>query len=65
MTKRGKQKYQMLNFGKLCFVNLARDKSSNHDCDNCSEISAVTWFRIWPYEIFVIFHSALLHTLHT
>ena len=25
--------------------NLSKDESSNHDSTNCSEISAVTWFR--------------------
>ena len=33
-------------FCKLRLPNFARDKSSNHDSENCSEISAVTRFRI-------------------
>ena len=35
-------------FCKICLPNLARDESSNHDSQNCSEISAVAWFRICP-----------------
>ena len=33
-------------FCKLRLPNFARDESSNHDSENCSEISAVTRFRI-------------------
>ena len=35
-------------FCKIRLPNFAQDESSNHDSKNCSEISAVTWFRIWP-----------------
>ena len=27
---------------------MARNELSNHDFENCSEISAMTWFRIYP-----------------
>ena len=43
----GKQKYQMSHSCKLCFVNLAKDESPDHDSKNCSETSAMTWFRIF------------------
>ena len=33
-------------FCKLRLPNFAQDESSNHDSENCSEISAVTRFRI-------------------
>ena len=29
----------------MLLPNLAKDESSHHDSTNCSEISAVTWFR--------------------
>ena len=35
-------------FCKIRLPNFAQDESSNHDSKNCSEISAVTWFRICP-----------------
>ena len=35
-------------FCKICLPNLARGYLSDHDSENCSEISAVTWFRIYP-----------------
>ena len=34
-------------FCKICLSNLAKDESSNHNSENCSEISAVTWFGIF------------------
>ena len=35
-------------FCKIRLPNFARDESSNHDFENCSKISSVTWFRICP-----------------
>ena len=35
-------------FCKIRLSNLAQDESSDRDSENCSEISAVTWFRIYP-----------------
>ena len=34
-------------FCKICLPNLARGYLSDHDSENCSEISAVTWFGIF------------------
>ena len=34
-------------FCKIHLYNLARAESSNHNSENCSEISAVTWFGIF------------------
>ena len=51
-----------MHFGRLHFVNLAKDKSSDHDSDNCSEISAVTWFRIFSGLMKLLyFSSSLIH----
>ena len=33
---------------KICLPNLARDELSDHDSENCSDVRAVTWFRICP-----------------
>ena len=33
---------------KICLPNLARDELSDHDSENCSDVRAVTWFRIRP-----------------
>ena len=33
---------------KTRLPNLARDKLSDHDSENCSDVRAVTWFRICP-----------------
>ena len=33
---------------KTRFPNLARDKLSDYDSENCSDVRAVTWFRIHP-----------------
>ena len=35
-------------FCKIRLSDLAQDESSDRDSENCSEISAVTWFRIYP-----------------
>jgi hypothetical protein len=35
-------------FCKIRLPNFAGDESSNHDFENCSKISSVTWFRICP-----------------
>ena len=35
-------------FCKIRLSDLAQDESSDCDSENCSEISAVTWFRIYP-----------------
>ena len=46
-------------FCKIRLPNFARDESSNHDFENCSKISSVTWFRICPgllhFPIFMFF----------
>ena len=46
-------------FCKIRLPNFARDETSNHDYENRSKISAVTWFRICPvllhFPIFMFF----------
>ena len=33
---------------KIPLPNLARDELSDHDSEICSDVRAVTWFRICP-----------------
>ena len=46
-------------FCKIRLPNFAQDETSNHDYENRSKISAVTWFRIGPvllhFPIFMFF----------
>ena len=49
-------------FCKICLPNLARGYLSDHDSENCSEISAVTWSRIFFNFLSFVFFTPPYYT---